>query len=790
METNKASTGGFLLRSGNIRRSSFLWNLLSSSMNSFQTMLLLVVITRLGTDADAASFVMAYAAGNLLYNIGKYGVRQFQVTDTAERYAFRDYARARVISLSAMAVAVAAFVLTGMMSRGYTGARAAVITLICLYKGIEAAEDVFHGRMQQMGRLDVAGKILFIRIFSFVLCFAALFILTRDLVLAAALSTALAGMLALLLNRSVWAAFRGVRATGDRTRQLLKACAPLCLSMLLNMYLGNAPKYIIDGRVTDAVQARFNIVYMPVFVLVLLGTFVYQPELKSIGDARKERKFAWLKGKILRLSGMTAGITLLAMAGGWLLGIPALEMIYGTSLSSMKTELVLFILCGGLIALTNLFGMVLIAFRRSGTLTGIYLLSSLLLFVFGGGILKKTGVTGLTVFFAAVLAVHTLLLAACSAGALRQAGQTYDHLCINGYFLREPMNGVPRYAAEIVRRLDRLLPEGSAEIVVPRDVGEIPWLQHIHVTTWEERGSRKEINGPLWGTLVYGPYVRGKKALNVNLTNRAEWVPRSITALHDTISLRRDRYDLPVPKEFLKKAGRTWRLNRFWFLFKVFVKRHTAETVVTLSEASKQELEKLGIDPAIIRIIGCGWEHIRDQAEADEKMDPRLTVGNYYFFIGNLYPHKNLKWILDEAAAMPDSVFAIAGKMPFQGAGDLGLHLPNVIFLGYISDAYMRWLMAHARALLFPSRAEGFGIPPLEALALGRPAVVSDIPVFREIYGESVHYVDPDRGNINLEALLKETTGDPAPVLQKFSWDRAAEGWRALILDRLEGPEA
>ena len=272
----------------------------------------------------------------------------------------------------------------------------------------------------------------------------------------------------------------------------------------------------------------------------------------------------------------------------------------------------------------------------------------------------------------------------------------------------------------------------------------------------------------------------------MNLTNRGEWVQGSLTCLHDTISLRRDQYAFELPPEYLKKVRRTWLLNRWWFLFKIFVKRHTADTVVTLTEASKKELtETQGIEADRIRIIGCGWEHLLAQQEEDEHLDPRLTDGGYYFFIGNLYPHKNLKWFLDEAAANPDSVFAIAGKMPFDIAADLGLSLPNVLFLGYISDAYMKWLIGHAKALLFPSRAEGFGIPPLEALALGRPAVVSDIPVLREIYGDTVHYIDPDQGTENLDALLEEETADPAPVLEKYSWDRAADKWLALIRERL-----
>ena len=92
------------------------------------------------------------------------------------------------------------------------------------------------GRMQQQGRLDVAGKILFIRIFSFAVCYAALFVLTKDILLTTAAATALAAVLAVVLNRSVWSAFREEKPAG-KVRQLLRACAPLCLSMLLNMYL-------------------------------------------------------------------------------------------------------------------------------------------------------------------------------------------------------------------------------------------------------------------------------------------------------------------------------------------------------------------------------------------------------------------------------------------------------------------------------------------------------------------------------------------------------------------------
>ena len=486
-----------LLASGNIRRASFVWNLLSAAMNSFQTMVLLVFITRFGTDTDSASFVMAYAAGSLLYNIGKSVVRQFQVTDSAGQYAFRDYAGARWVSLACMAVAVAAYVLSGVFFRGYTATKALVVFLICLYKGVEAAEDVFHGRMQQQGRLDVAGRILFIRIFSFVACFAAVFVLTRDILLTAAAATCLASVLAVVLNRSVWGAFAEEKTTGSRVKQLLGACAPLCLTMLLNMYLANAPKYIIDGRVSDTLQTRFNIIFMPVFVMALIGTFIYQPELKSLGEMRGEKQFDRLKKKALRLTALTAGLTLAAAGGGWLLGIPVLEFIYATSLAELKTELVLFILCGGLIALTNLYGMILIAFRRQGTLTGVCILSTLTLFLFGRLLLETGGVSRLTVFFLAVFAVHTLLLALSVFRTLKQTEQEENRACAGVHFTSGGISGFEGKKVLFVstKNLDYL--RNTQEIRLLKE-----HAKEVRVIAYPDKGYAKRL------VKVYGSLIR------------------------------------------------------------------------------------------------------------------------------------------------------------------------------------------------------------------------------------------------------------------------------------------
>ena len=87
----------------------------------------------------------------------------------------------------------------------------------------------------------------------------------------------------------------------------------------------------------------------------------------------------------------------------------------------------------------------------------------------------------------------------------------------------------------------------------------------------------------------------------------------------------------------------------------------------------------------------------------------------------------------------------------------------------------MNPLMCGALAFVFPSLYEGFGIPPLEAMALGAQVICSDAASLPEVYGSSVHYIDPRNSDIDLEALLAQECGDREETLTRYSWDRSAK---------------
>ncbi len=402
----------FLTQTKNVNRSAVFWNAFSAMMNSFQTMLLLMIITRFGDMTDSSIFVIAYAIGNLMLNVGKYGIRQYQVTDVNELYNWKDYQQARKVSVMLMLAGSVGYILINCINSGYTLEKASVVALVCFMKAIEAYEDVYHGRMQQKGRLDIAGKILGIRLFIFLIGFILVYILTKNLVVTCIINVIITLVLCILFNRSVFGMFVEEKAETYRSSRLklMQECFPLCVCMCLNMYIANAPKYIIDTIVSDEVQTCFNIVFMPVFVIALLANFIFQPFLKKMGELWNERIYKKFIVNIFKLAIVVVVSSIVIIFVGNLIGIQVLGFVYGVDLSDYRKLLLIYMISGGIVALQNLMIMVLTTVRYQKYMIYGYIVTALVLLVFGSSVLEKFGVVGLSSFF---MIMMLLLLIYC-----------------------------------------------------------------------------------------------------------------------------------------------------------------------------------------------------------------------------------------------------------------------------------------------------------------------------------------------------------------------------------------
>ena len=105
----------------------------------------------------------------------------------------------------------------------------------------------------------------------------------------------------------------------------------------------------------------------------------------------------------------------------------------------------------------------------------------------------------------------------------------------------------------------------------------------------------------------------------------------------------------------------------------------------------------------------------------------------------------------------------------------------NVTYTGYLSEEELKTLLLNCEALILPSLYEGFGIPPLEALALGKKIIVAKSSCLPEIYKDCAYYVNPYKPCKNLEELIYNNVNSPEELLSKYTWDNAAERLLELL---------
>jgi glycosyltransferase involved in cell wall biosynthesis len=210
-----------------------------------------------------------------------------------------------------------------------------------------------------------------------------------------------------------------------------------------------------------------------------------------------------------------------------------------------------------------------------------------------------------------------------------------------------------------------------------------------------------------------------------------------VLTLHDLIY-----YEHPAPPGFLPAPVRLlWRLyhKAFWPQ-RLLLNR--ADVVATISRTTEALMAKYQLTNRPVRIVGNAPQ------PGQIPRDPGAGAEKTLLYMGSFMPYKNVETMIRGMAGLPDYTLHLLSRITPQRRAELEAMVPEgakVQFHNGVTDAQYDQLLVRATALISLSRAEGYGLPLVEAMALGTPVIASDIPIFREVGGDAVSYVDPDR---------------------------------------------
>jgi glycosyltransferase involved in cell wall biosynthesis len=350
------------------------------------------------------------------------------------------------------------------------------------------------------------------------------------------------------------------------------------------------------------------------------------------------------------------------------------------------------------------------------------------------------------------------------------------NIYINARFLTQKVTGVQRYALEISKQLRVQYP--GALFISPRKI--------VHKDMMNEfDGSACGIlTGHLWEQIVLPHYL--KKANNPLLVNLGNTAPLFYKKQIITI------FDL----SFLRNPE--WFSRKFYYYYRFLIPKiaNKALKIITISEFSKKEIVRLlNVPEQKIQVIYCG---------ANTKFRGNITPGeprliepkNYILSVSSLEPRKNITNLIlaFKKMALSDVHLVLVGSRASVFANnelkDLTQLQKNIIFIGYLSDDQLARLYNNAKLFVYPTFYEGFGLPPLEAMACGCPVVVSNTASLPEVCGDAAYYVDPYNVESIAEGMHKMLTDEALrqSLIKKgleraklFSWEKSAKKYIEVI---------
>lgn len=344
-------------------KKNFIWNLIGTSLNAFNSLFLMIIVVRINGAKEAGIFTLAFSLACLFCIIGGYEGRVFHVTDISGKINNKEYIVHRLITAFLMMLLVISY----SFIQGYNQQKFLIIFLLCILKCLEIIAEIYYGIIQKNNQLYKVGLSLTIKSFLTIFFFFFVDILFKNLLISCIVIDLV--WLFVLFIYDIPSAKRFIskkeKINFNNVLSIFKNGFFAFALLFMFIFVCNVQKYTLDGRVSEDMQTIFGIIIMPASVISLFGQYLLNPYLTLMSNAYEKKQIKELKHIVNNILKVILICGIIVVILGYFIGIPILGFIYGMNLNAYYIHLLMILIGAILYTFGNVFYTVLMTMRKN-----------------------------------------------------------------------------------------------------------------------------------------------------------------------------------------------------------------------------------------------------------------------------------------------------------------------------------------------------------------------------------------------------------------------------------------